>query len=123
MYVAVDNPKGTVQFGSQVSAPIVGNILKDALPVLGVEPRKEQIPKKQAFGDVPMIEVPDVVGFEKNELRELFINLKIDSSGEGNTVVKQSPQPGVKVKVGSTIRLYFSDEAKTDQKDKEEKKE
>lgn len=109
VYVAVDNPKGTVQFGSQVSAPIVGNIMKDVLPVMGVEPRKQQIDKKIAFGDVPMIEVPDVVGFKKHELRELFINLKIDSSGEGDTVVKQSPQPGVKIKEGSTIRLYFGD--------------
>lgn len=120
VYVAVDNPKGTIQFGSWVSAPIVGNIMKDSLPVLGVEPRKEQIEKKKAWDDVPMIEVPDVVGLTKLELGEVFVNLKIDASGEGNTVVEQSPQPGVKIKQGSTIRLYFSNEEK---KDKEVKKE
>ncbi|AGK52980.1 stage V sporulation protein D [Bacillus sp. 1NLA3E] len=114
VYVAVDNPKGAIQFGSQVSAPIVGNIMKDVLPVLGVEPRKTQIEKKKNFLDVPMIEVPDVVGLTKTDLGEVFVNLKIDASGEGNTVVKQSPQPGVKIKEGSTIRLYFSDEPKKD---------
>ena len=31
VYVAVIIQKGTIQFGSQVSAPIVGNIMKDAL--------------------------------------------------------------------------------------------
>ncbi|MGJ7922495.1 stage V sporulation protein D [Neobacillus sp. LXY-4] len=112
VYVAVDNPKGTVQFGGVVSAPIVGNIMKDSLPALGVEPRKGQIEKKKAWDDVPMIEVPDVVGFTKRELGEVFVNLKIDASGEGDTVVKQSPQPGVKIKQGSTIRLYFSDSNK-----------
>jgi stage V sporulation protein D (sporulation-specific penicillin-binding protein) len=121
VYVAVDNPKGTVQFGGVVAAPIVGNIMKDTLPVLGVEPRKEQIEKKKSWDDVPMIEVPDVVGLSKLELGEVFVNLKIDPSGEGNIVVNQSPRAGVRVKEGSTIRLYFSDEKKVDEKDKEAK--
>ena len=43
VYVAVDNPKGVTQFGGVVAAPIVGNILRDALPVMGVKPRKEQV--------------------------------------------------------------------------------
>ena len=38
-----------------------------------------------------------------------MVNLKIDSSGEGEVVVKQTPKPGVKLKEGSTIRLYFGD--------------
>lgn len=109
IYVAVDNPKGTVQFGGVVSAPIVGSIMKDSLLAIGVEPRKDQIEKKRAWDDVPMIEVPDVVGFTKKELGEVFVNLKIDASGEGNTVVRQSPQAGVRIKEGSTIRLYFTD--------------
>jgi stage V sporulation protein D (sporulation-specific penicillin-binding protein) len=54
-----------------------------------------------------MIEVPDVVGMTKTEIQEIFVNFKIDGSGEGNTVVKQTPQGGIKLKEGSTIRLYF----------------
>ena len=46
VYVAVDNPKGVTQFGGVVAAPIVGNILRDALPVMGVKPRKEQVEKR-----------------------------------------------------------------------------
>ena len=46
IYVAVDNPKGTVQFGGTVAAPIVGKIIEDSLRVLEVEPRKEQIEKE-----------------------------------------------------------------------------
>ena len=29
VYVAVDNPKGIIQFGGVVAAPIVGNIIGD----------------------------------------------------------------------------------------------
>ncbi|PAE26916.1 stage V sporulation protein D [Bacillus sp. 7894-2] len=107
VYVAVDNPKGTVQFGGVVAAPIVGEIMGDSLRAMGVKPRKNQIEKELTWMDSPMIEVPDMVGMTKKDLGELYLNLKIDASGTGNTVVKQTPQPGIKLKEGSTIRLYF----------------
>ncbi|EWG11851.1 stage V sporulation protein D [Cytobacillus firmus] len=109
VYVAVDNPKGTVQFGGVVAAPIVGEIMGDSLRAMGVKPRKDQIEKELTWMDSPMIEVPDMVGLTKKDLGELYLNLKIDASGTGNTVVKQTPQPGIKLKAGSTIRLYFDD--------------
>lgn len=109
VYVAVDNPKGTVQFGGVVAAPIVGEIMGDSLRAMGVKPRKDQIEKELTWMDSPMIEVPDMVGMTKKDLGELYLNLKIDASGTGNTVVKQTPQPGIKLKEGSTIRLYFGD--------------
>ncbi|WP_282171687.1 stage V sporulation protein D [Cytobacillus firmus] len=109
VYVAVDNPKGTVQFGGVVAAPIVGEIMGDSLRAMGVKPRKNQIEKELTWMDSPMIEVPDMVGLTKKDLGELYLNLKIDASGTGNTVVKQTPQPGIKLKEGSTIRLYFED--------------
>ncbi|MCM3768021.1 stage V sporulation protein D [Neobacillus niacini] len=107
VYVAVDNPKGVTAFGGTVSAPIVGNIMKDGLSAMGIEPRKEQIDKKIKWPDTPPIVLPDFVGMTKMELHEQMFNLKIDASGEGNVVVRQSPAPGTKVKEGSKIRLYF----------------
>lgn len=107
VYVAVDNPKGTVQFGGVVSAPIVGNIMKDSLRAMGVQPRKDQIEKKLKWTDTPMIKVPNLVGMTKSELQEQMVNLRIDASGEGDNVVRQSPEPGIKLKEGSTIRLFF----------------
>lgn len=107
VYVAVDNPKGAIQFGSQVSAPIVGNIMKDSLLAMGVQPRKNQIEKKVTILDTPLVKVPDLVGLTKPELQEQIVNLKIDSNGTGDVVVRQSPEAGTKVKAGSAIRLYF----------------
>lgn len=109
IYVAVDNPKGTVQFGGTVAAPIVGNIIGDSLRVMGVEPRKDQMEKELKWNDPVMVEVPNLVGITKKEIRELMVNLKIDSSGEGDTVVKQTPEAGIRLKEGSTIRLYFGE--------------
>lgn len=108
VYVAVDNPKGTIQFGSQVAAPIVGNIMKDALPALGVKPRTSQMEKKLTPLDTPLIQVPNLVGMTKMDIMDTMLNLKIDSGGTGDVVVRQSPEAGAKVKPGSTIRLYFA---------------
>ncbi len=115
VYVAVDNPKGTVQFGGTVAAPIVGKIIGDSMRVMGIEPRKEQVEKvRKNWTDPVMVEVPDVVGMSKKDLQEMFVNLKIDASGEGDIVVSQTPQGGVKLKEGSTIRLYFGDKKAED---------
>lgn len=107
VYVAVDNPKGGLIFGGTVAAPIVGGIMKDGLMALGVEPRKDQIEKEIKWPDRPLITLPDLTGMTKLEITEQLLDLKIDASGEGDIVVRQSPEAGSKVKEGSTIRLYF----------------
>lgn len=110
VYVAVDNPKGVTAFGGTVTAPIVGNIMKDGLNAMGVKPRKNQIEKELKWPDTPMIKLPDFTGLTKMELMDQLINLKVDTSGDGDVVVRQSPSPGTKVKEGSKIRLYFGKE-------------
>jgi stage V sporulation protein D (sporulation-specific penicillin-binding protein) len=107
VYVAVDNPKGGLIFGGTISAPIVGNIMKDGLMAMGVKPRKDQIEKELRWPDTAPITLPDLTGLTKLEITEQLLNLKIDASGEGDIVVRQSPEAGTKVKEGSTIRLYF----------------
>ncbi|MCM3689974.1 stage V sporulation protein D [Neobacillus niacini] len=110
VYVAVDNPKGGLIFGGTISAPIVGSIMKDGLMAMGVKPRKDQIEKELRWPDTAPITLPDLTGLTKLEITEQLLNLKIDASGEGDIVVRQSPEPGTKVKEGSTIRLYFGKE-------------
>jgi stage V sporulation protein D (sporulation-specific penicillin-binding protein) len=110
VYLALDNPKGTIQFGGVVAAPIAGNIIEDSLQAMGVPKRTEQIEKKMKWDDIPMVETPELIGLTKKELQQQLVNLNLDVSGSGNKVVSQSPDPGVKIKEGSTVRVYLEEE-------------
>ncbi|MFC4617252.1 stage V sporulation protein D [Camelliibacillus cellulosilyticus] len=109
VYVAVDNPKGTVQFGGTVAAPIAGKIISDSLQTLGVQKRTGGLEKEYRYGDEQMVEVPNLVGQKKDDFRQEYYNLKVDAAGSGDVVIQQSPKPGIKVKAGSTIRIYLGD--------------
>jgi len=112
VYVGVDNPKGTVQFGGVVAAPIVGKIIDDSLRYMGVEKRKSPLQKEYLWGDDIMVEVPNLLGMTTKEISNSYYQLPIDPTGGGEYVLRQSPKPGTKVKEGSTIRVYLGDKPK-----------
>lgn len=109
VYVAIDNPKNTIQYGGVVAAPIAGAIIGDSLEAMGVEKRDNQIEKELTWADEPLVEVPDLIGLSKRDIYESHYDLRLDASGEGNTVLRQSPQPGTRVAKDSTIRVYMGD--------------
>ncbi|WP_143521956.1 PASTA domain-containing protein, partial [Pseudomonas sp. 2995-3] len=43
------------------------------------------------------------------EINQAYYELELDVTGEGKEVVLQSPDPGVKVKTGSKIRVHLGD--------------
>jgi stage V sporulation protein D (sporulation-specific penicillin-binding protein) len=111
VYVAVDDPQA-IQFGGLVAAPIVRNILDDALRYMGVEPRREQVEKRirPEFGDVPYVEVPDLVGMTIGELlQDIGSDFRIVKAGKGQTVISQAPKPGTRLERGSEIRIFLAD--------------
>ncbi|MFD1849148.1 stage V sporulation protein D [Oceanobacillus bengalensis] len=110
VYVAVDNPKDTVQFGGVVAAPIVGTVIGDSLRAMGVEPRADGMDKEFQWPEQPTVEIPDLVGLSKGDLAEMMINLSIEASGSGDTIIDQAPSPGTKIEQGSTIRIYLDDD-------------
>ncbi|MBS4177215.1 stage V sporulation protein D [Lederbergia citrea] len=107
VYTAVDNPKGTIQFGGTVAAPIVGKIMEDSLRAMGIKPRKKQIEKEKKWNDPVMITVPDLKGMTRKEIQQQLFDLRLETSGDGSTVVQQVPKPGVKLEAGSVIRIYM----------------
>jgi len=109
VYVAVDNPKGVIQFGGTVAAPIVGRIIEDTMPILDVDRRKEQIDKEWTWPDPKMVEVPSLIGMTKEEIFQQMFNLKLEVNGSGGKVIRQSPEPGTKVEEGSTVRIVLDD--------------
>ncbi|WP_186577557.1 stage V sporulation protein D [Aquibacillus kalidii] len=110
VYVAIDNPKNTIQFGGVVAAPIVGNIIGDSLRALGVEKRTDGLEKDVQWPDKPLVEVPDLRGLSKQEIQQYLMTISIEASGEGDYVIDQAPEPGVKIEEGESIRLFFGEE-------------
>jgi stage V sporulation protein D (sporulation-specific penicillin-binding protein) len=109
VYGAVDDPQG-LQFGGLIAAPMVKNILADALRYMKVEPSKNQLEKEYKYGETPIVEVPNLIGATVQDLLEdLNSNFLLAKSGSGTTVVNQVPKPGTRVERGSTIRVYLSD--------------
>lgn len=111
VYVAIDNPKGTVQFGGVVAAPIAGKIISDSLQALGVEKRTNGLEKEYRWGDKQLLEVPNLIGKTKREIAESYFNFKLDVNGDGEVVIEQGPDPGVKKEPGQTIRIYLGDKS------------
>lgn len=107
VYVALDNPKDTIQFGGVVAAPIVRSIIDHSLRVLEVDPRKDGLEKSYLWPEEPLETVPNLIGMHKDELVTNLFNFKLDYSGDGNIVLDQEPKSGTALPEGATIRLYF----------------
>jgi len=108
VFVAVDNPKDTIQFGGVVAAPVVRNILEDSLHALHVPLRKHEMEKEYVWPEEPKVVVPKLIGKKKKDLLHDFSDFTIEEVGEGDYIIDQSPEPNRKVERGSTIRIYLA---------------
>ncbi|MEF3305535.1 stage V sporulation protein D [Paenibacillus sp. GYB003] len=107
VYVAIDDPAG-IQFGGLVAAPVVKNIMTDALRYMGVEPRKDQIEREYRYGETKVVEVPDLIGHSVSDIYEdMNMNFRLEKFGTGDEVISQAPKAGDRVEQGSTIRIYM----------------
>ena len=106
VYVAIDNPKNTIQYGGVVAAPIARSILAEALPYIGVKPSEEQIEKKYLWTDTKYVAIPDFVGKEPKDIEPSAL-YKIDYYGEGSKVISQQPEAYSRTIEGGTVRLYL----------------
>ena len=108
VYLAIDNPKNTIQYGGVVAAPIVGEIFEQILPLLNVKKDyKNQIEKElRWFIDTPYHTVPNFINQNKNKIKpsQYYKYLYI---GNGNIVIDQEPTYGERIPEGGTIVLYL----------------
>lgn len=107
VYLAIDNPKGITQYGGTVSAPVVKNIMEDIITALNVEKQGGGTEKNYQWYDKKFYTVQNVVGLSKKEAAKLLKNFSIEYSGNGDTVLNQSPNAGSRLIEGSSIRLYL----------------
>ena len=109
VYLAIDNPKNTIQYGGVVAAPMVGEIFEQILPLLNVKKDyKNQIEKElRWFIDTPYHTVPNFINLNKSNIKPspYYKYLYI---GDGNNVIDQEPASGERIPEGGTIILYLS---------------
>ncbi|MDR2606137.1 MAG: PASTA domain-containing protein, partial [Oscillospiraceae bacterium] len=100
--VILDSPPGTNVSGGVMAAPVVGNILTDALPYLGIEPIVE------GSADQRSTFMPNIKNLSVAEAREKLDELGLDVRvyGDGGTVLDQLPFSNVQVDLGSQVILY-----------------
>ena len=106
VYVAVDNPKGTVQYGGTTVGPIAKAVLKDSIKALDIKKRDGGMDKKYKWPDPKTKKVADVTGMSVDEAKKELKGLNVIIEGDGDKVTYQSPEAGTKLDEGKTVRLF-----------------
>ena len=90
---------GVYVSGGQMAAPVVGAMMADILPYLGVEPDREKLSD---------VRVPDCLGLSLKEAALSLdeAGLRYRSIGDGDTVTDQLPPAGARIGAGTEIILY-----------------
>ena len=109
VYVAIDNPKGVVQYGGTVAAPIARNILYDSIDILDIKKQDNAPTKKYQDYEKKYIIVPNLINVEVDKVHNKTKGLIIEYSGSGKKIIYQSINPGERVLEGSKIRVLLGD--------------
>lgn len=109
VYVAIDNPKGVVQYGGTVAAPIAKGIFESYIEINDLQPVKDGMPKEYNWLDTKYSVLPSVIGKSVKEANTILKDYKLEYSGTGSKVIYQSPEEGYYVKDGTTIKLMLGD--------------
>lgn len=103
------NKSGIYISGGQMAAPVVGNMMADILPYMGVEPQTEE-------GTAGSTVMPPLVGLTRSEAAKSLedAELRYRVIGEGETVTDQLPAAGAMLASGSETILYLGAEISPD---------
>lgn len=101
VFVVLDDPRWLRDYASEVVAPVVGNIISEIAPYLGIE----QDPSYNPTGTVTVQTCLDYTWTDA-QVTLNRLGLKHKLIGESGTIVYQYPYGGAKVPAGSTVYLY-----------------
>lgn len=109
IYLAIENPKNTIQYGGVVCAPIVKEALQESFQILGIEPSNDGIPlDARWYIDKKTYLVDDYIGMSIKKLPNTNkYNFIIE--GIGSTVISQVPAPGERLIEGGSVIIYTGD--------------
>ena len=111
--VAIDDlPESTPHGGGAIAAPVVGRIMEDVLPYIGVtasDDEDESDRREQT--------VPNVIGMTRDAADEALTNSGFEYiiHGEGETVTDQVPSSGIRIPASGRVILYMGEEKPTEQ--------
>ncbi len=107
LYIAIDNPKNTALLSSYTTTPIARRILLDIIEALDIKKQEGGVEKDWQWDDKVYYEVPNVIGKNKKEAKELLEHFKVEYSKSGDKIISQSPKAGERLEDGGTITLLL----------------
>ena len=107
------DPNGSSFYGGQICAPVVSQILSEALPYLGIPSNEEESTNKVVSNaNNNLVTLPDVRNKTASEAKKILENLGLKTSISGNLdelVTDQVPKPGTSLSKDSIVKLYSKD--------------
>ena len=101
VFAVLDDPRWIEDFASEIVAPMIGNIISEIAPYLGIE-------RDADYVEPETITVPNAIGRRwsnaQTELNKLGLGHQI--IGSGTDIIYQYPVTSAKVPAGSTIYFY-----------------
>ena len=105
LYVALDAPKSTIQYGGPTVGPIIKEMLMEILPYMNVKKTSNLYQRTYTWMDTKTTIVPNYAGLDKGRVKSS--TLKFEFVGEGNKVIDQYPEYGEIVEEGSTVMILL----------------
>ena len=109
IYVAIDNPKGVVQYGGTIAAPIAKEIIYDIIQELNIKSSEYTLEKVYNWYDTKYMVVPDIEGMNIKDAKKLLKGFMVNYSGSGELVKAISPNKGTYLPVGSVVKVLLGD--------------
>lgn len=108
IYLALVNPKNTIQYGGVVAAPIVKQALEESFSILNIPKQDGGIPMDvRYYIDKNIYTVDDYIGMNVKKLPHT-IKYNFIIEGTGSTIIAQVPSPGEKLIEGGSVIVYTS---------------
>ena len=107
-----DLPESAPHGGGAIAAPVVGRIMEDVLPYIGVTASYEE-----NESDRREQTVPNVVGMTRDKADTALTNSGFEYiiHGEGDTVTDQVPSSGIRIPASGRVILYMGEQKPTEQ--------
>jgi len=105
-YIAINQPKATIQYGGVVVAPMLKEVILDSLSLMGVEKQEGGIPRDSRWWvDKFLYPVENYIGKSPKEVG-FHPHYKIKIVGDGDKIIAQSPDSGEFIVQDGVVTLY-----------------